>query len=94
MAGNKTLNGLRMKHLQGRKLERGYTMDSGNTKRRDDGFFVEKHDDGSWTVKISIADVAAFLPIGCPMNKTAMQQLECTWKIPLVLDSLPLRPSW
>lgn len=74
MAGNKTLNGLRMKHLQGRKLERGYTMDSGNTKRRDDGFFVEKHDDGSWTVKISIADVAAFLPIGCPMNKTAMQQ--------------------
>ena len=74
MAGNKTLNGLRMKLLQGRKVERGYTMDSGNCKRRDDGFAVEKHKDGSWTVKISIADVAAFVPINCSVNNTAMKQ--------------------
>lgn len=74
MAGKKVLEGLRRSHLQGRRVVRGFTIDSKETRRRDDGFMVYKHDDGTWTAEVSIADVASVVPKSCDYNRIAMKQ--------------------
>jgi len=53
-----------------------YTIDSRNTRDRDDAIWIEEHPEGGWLIRVVIADVATTVPRGSQFDITRTETVE------------------
>lgn len=58
----------------GRRQVPGITIDGSESRDLDDAIWVERGNDGGYTVTVSIADVAALVPAGSALDKEAYER--------------------
>jgi len=62
--------------IKGRPIVRGYTIDDAKTRQRDDGFSIQRNDDGTWLVALSVADVASVVPKDSVLDREAQEAVK------------------
>ena len=66
-----------------------FTIDPTNSKDFDDAIYVEKHDDGSFTLYVGIANVGKYVSAGSPLFKDALSRGNSTYLGEQVYPMLP-----
>lgn len=77
-----------------RPIVKGICIDSAHSLDRDDAVWFEMREDGLLQVDITIADVAAFLPLGSALDRHSRQRVESEYSTDTVIEPmLPFRLS-